>query len=813
MPMGWVLRTAVGTALGMLSAAVGDVAAQSLECQPPAATPTDPAEAVADGRPCGCWDPYRTLRYAVAPGAIHGLLGTSALSVLRLSSDPAVGEPFAEFVKKSIVGSLECALVIVPLDYLANGLLARRGGSEIRAKLLDDLPDGMMLTLAWSPATVLPHLMVPPGLRVAANHALGALYFAALSFSINRAPASAPPPRAVPLMTIVRTVARYMWPVGEPGLRLRVVASAVLLVLAKVSALSLPFWIKFLVNSLARGGGMSKALGLSSVAIVIIYGATRVLAAALLELRNSIFVEVANFASRSVATQVYTHLYSLGLEFHVNRKTGALTGVVERGTKGVGTVMVTAYQTIAPTFLELGLVCTALGVAVGGQFAATAASTAVLYILYTAKVTTWRIPLRHRMNAAEKRAAQHALEGLLSYEAVKHFGAAEHEVGKYNDALGEYCDAAGTIQKTLSAMFFGQNVILSASVTAMMYLSTSGVLAGTLTVGDVVMVNTLLYQFAIPLNALAYAYREMSMALDDVEVMLAILELDPSPVDRAGAVDYEYRGGRIEFQDVSFRYAPDKPLLQSLSFTVDPGTTVAFVGPSGGGKSTILRLLFRFYDPSSGRILVDGQDVQSLRIASLRRHMGVVAQDTMLFNDTLRYNIKYGTFDAAEAAVEEAVRLAALEDTVAHMPLKLDTLVGERGVKLSGGEKQRVTLARVFLKDPRILLCDEATSALDSGTEAVVMAALANIRRRDTTTLVIAHRLSTVQAADAIVVLHKGRTVEKGTHDELVALGGIYYALWSTQRRQQDSPPPASPTDRGPSPSPPVAAMTPRSLT
>jgi ATP-binding cassette subfamily B (MDR/TAP) protein 7 len=481
--------------------------------------------------------------------------------------------------------------------------------------------------------------------------------------------------------------------------------------------------------------------------------------------------------------------------------------------KGVGTVLTTVLFALVPTFLELGLVCGALWYSVGIPYAALGFGTVLLYALFTTKITVWRTAFRRRMNDMERRSTQHAVDSLLNYESVKYFGNEQHEVDRYTGYLSKYSKAAVDVQESLSLLNFGQQAIFTAALTAMMYFAATGVAAGALTVGDLVMVNALLFQLSVPLNFLGGVYRELTQAVTDMENMFAVLNVKPLVTDRAGAVDYEYRGGRIEFQDVSFRYAPDKPLLHNLSFTVDPGSTVAFVGPSGCGKSTILRLLFRFYEPQAGRILVDGQDVRTLRAASLRRYMGVVPQDTVLFNDTLRHNIKYGNLEATDEAVDEAVKLAALGSTVAHMPKKLDTVVGERGLKLSGGEKQRVALARVFLKDPRILLCDEATSALDSGTEASIMNALANIRRRDTTTLVIAHRLSTVQAADAIVVLHKGRAVEKGTHDELVALGGIYYALWSTQRRQQDSPPPASPTDRGPSPSLPVAAMTPRSLT
>jgi ABC-type transport system involved in Fe-S cluster assembly fused permease/ATPase subunit len=575
-----------------------------------------------------------------------------------------------------------------------------------------------------------------------------------------------------------RTVLPLLWPKGAPAMRVRVVAAMACLVLAKLANFLVPMLFRALVNALSPKVAVAIALPLG---LLLAYGLARVTTQVFSELRDGIFARVAQRAIRKVALDTFRHLHALSLRFHLDRQTGGLSRVIERGAKGIEFLLTFLLFNVLPTLLEITMVCGALWYLFDWRYAAVTFATIAGYIWFTLALTEWRITHRRRMNEADQEANTKAIDSLLNYETVKYFGNEAHEARRYDLALQRYETAAVKTRISLSWLNIGQNVIIALGVTLLMTMSAVSVVAHKATVGDFVMVNAYLIQLYLPLNFLGTVYREIRQSLIDMEAMVDLLGVDIEVADRPGAPDLLVTGGRIEFRHVAFGYDPRRPILKDLSFVVEPGKTIAIVGPSGAGKSTISRLLFRFYDTTSGEILIDGQNITEVTQASLRAAIGVVPQDTVLFNDTLAYNIAYGRPSAGEGEVEEAARMAHLTDLIGRLPDGFATRVGERGLKLSGGEKQRVAIARAILKRPAIMLFDEATSALDSHTEREIQTSLSEVSQ-DHTTLVIAHRLSTVIDADEILVLEDGRAVERGRHGELLARGGRYAAMWARQQ-------------------------------
>jgi ATP-binding cassette subfamily B protein len=509
----------------------------------------------------------------------------------------------------------------------------------------------------------------------------------------------------------------------------------------------------------------------------------RVLALSFQELRDALFAKVAQRAIRSVALGIFQHLHALSLRFHLERQTGGLSRVIERGAKAIETLLGFSLFSVVPTFVELALSCGILWYFYGFEVAGITFVTVIGYILYTYKVTEWRLRLRREMNESDQAANSRAVDSLLNYETVKYFGNEEHEARRYDVGLRRYEVAATASKTSLSVLNIGQAVIIAVGVTSLMLLAANRVVAGTMTPGDFVAVNAYMMQLAQPLNIFGMVYREIKQSLVDMEAMFQLNLVPREVTDRPGAKPLAVDGADVTFDDVAFSYDPDRQILRGVSFVIRPGETLAVVGPSGAGKSTLSRLLFRFYDVTGGAIRIDGQDLRDVTQASLRGAIGIVPQDSVLFNDTIGYNIRYGRPEASEAEVREAARLAHIEGFIESLPQGYETLVGERGLKLSGGEKQRVAIARTILKNPGILLFDEATSALDTKTEREIQANLREVSR-GRTTLVIAHRLSTVVDADEIVVLEHGRVVERGRHAELLARDGAYAEMW---RRQQEA--------------------------
>ena len=585
-------------------------------------------------------------------------------------------------------------------------------------------------------------------------------------------------PRGGGQWAAVRTLLPLLWPKGEAAMRVRVTVAILCLLLAKGANILVPMLFKHLVDALSPKVATAIALPLG---LLLAYGLARVMTQVFSELRDGIFARVAQRAIRKVALQTFRHLHALSLRFHLDRQTGGLSRVIERGAKGIEFLLTFLLFNVLPTLLEIALVCAILWRLYDWRYAAVTFVTIGGYIWFTFALTEWRIKYRRRMNDADQEANTKAIDSLLNYETVKYFGNEEHEARRYDVALRQYETAAVRTRVSLSWLNIGQNFIIAAGVTLLMSMSALAVVAHKATVGDFVLVNAYLIQLYLPLNFLGTVYREIRQALIDMEAMFDLLGVDIEVADRPGAPELAVTGGRIEFRHVAFGYDPRRPILKDLSFIVEPGKTLAIVGPSGAGKSTISRLLFRFYDPTGGEILIDGQNIAEVTQASLRAALGVVPQDTVLFNDSLEYNIAYGRPSASESEVREAARLARLSDLVTRLPDGFATRVGERGLKLSGGEKQRVAIARAILKKPAIMLFDEATSALDSHTEREIQASLAEVSQ-DRPTLVIAHRLSTVIDADEILVLEEGRAVERGRHGELLARGGRYAAMWARQQ-------------------------------
>ncbi|MEQ8355572.1 MAG: ABC transporter ATP-binding protein/permease [Kiloniellaceae bacterium] len=574
----------------------------------------------------------------------------------------------------------------------------------------------------------------------------------------------------------------YLWPAGRSDLKTRVVLAVILLVCAKLATVTVPLVLKQAVDALTTEGAANTVLVLP-LGLLLAYGAVRVAALAFGELRDTLFSRVAQNAVRRVALATFRHLHALSLRFHLERQTGGLSRAIDRGTKGIEFLLFFTAFSVIPTLIEIGLACGILWYLFDWRFAGLPFFSIVAFVIFTFKVTEWRIEIRKRMNDADNDANTKAIDSLLNFETVKYFGNEEHEARRFDTALRSYEGAAVKSRSSLSILNTGQSLIIAIAITLLMILAGQGVVAGTMTVGDFVMVNAYLLQLALPLNFLGTVYREIKQSLIDLETMFKLLHSDAEVRDRSGAPELDLRKGEIAFEKVSFGYDPRRPILKDVSFNVRAGNTVAIVGPSGAGKSTISRILFRFYDVLDGAVKIDGQDIRAVTQASLRAGIGIVPQDTVLFNDTIGYNILYGRPEASQEEMKEAARLAQIDGFVAALPDGYDTTVGERGLKLSGGEKQRVAIARTILKRPRILVFDEATSALDTHTEREIQQALAEISRGHTT-LVIAHRLSTVVEADEIIVLDGGRIAERGRHGELIARDGLYAAMW---KRQQDA--------------------------
>jgi ATP-binding cassette, subfamily B, heavy metal transporter len=575
------------------------------------------------------------------------------------------------------------------------------------------------------------------------------------------------------------TLLPHLWPKNQVEMRVRVVIALICLAAAKFFNIFVPMLFKRLVDGLTHKPELVLALPLG---LLLAYGLARVLTQSFSELRDAVFARVAQRAIRKVALDTFRHLHSLSMRFHLDRQTGGLSRVIERGAKGIEFLLFFVLFNILPTILEIGLVCGILWYLYDWRYAAVTFATIGGYVWFTFALTEWRIKHRRRMNEADQEANTKAIDSLLNYETVKYFGNEEHEAKRYDVALQVYEREAVRTRVSLAFLNIGQNLIIATGVTLLMGMAAMEVVQGRATVGDFVLVNAYLIQLYLPLNFLGTVYREIRQALIDMEAMFALLGVDVEVADKPGAPALKVAGGRVEFRHVAFGYDPRRPILKDVSFVVEPGRTLAIVGSSGAGKSTISRLLFRFYDVSDGAILIDGQNIADVQQTSLRAAIGVVPQDTVLFNETLEYNIAYGRPSAGENEVIEAARLARLHDLVERLPDGYETKVGERGLKLSGGEKQRVAIARALLKQPAIMLFDEATSALDSRTEKEIQKSLSEVSA-DRTTLVIAHRLSTVIDADEIIVLEDGSIVERGRHAELLAKSGVYAAMWARQQK------------------------------
>jgi len=516
------------------------------------------------------------------------------------------------------------------------------------------------------------------------------------------------------------------------------------------------------------------------------YGGARILMALLTQARDGIFAKVAMHAVRRLAMLTFEHMHLLSLRFHLERKTGGLTRILERGRNGIETIVRMVLLQLAPTVVEVALIAAVLLYQFDWRYVVTVLTTIALYVWFTYVLTEWRIAIRRKMNDSDTEANTKAIDSLLNYETVKYFGAEEREASRYDVSMARYEDASVKAYTSLAVLNAGQAVIFTIGLTVAMGMCAYGVRTGTHTVGDFVMINAMMIQLYMPLNIMGMLYREIKQAAIDIEMMFDTLARPAEIKDAPDAPPLKVSAGAISFENVRFAYEPARPILQGLSFEVPAGRTVAIVGPSGAGKSTIARLLFRFYDVTGGRIAIDGQDIRKVTQGTLRNSIGMVPQDTVLFNDTVRYNIRYGRWDATDADVEEAARLAQIDAFIRATPRGYQTEVGERGLKLSGGEKQRIAIARTILKGPPILLLDEATSALDSHTEKDIQDALDRVSR-NRTTLVIAHRLSTIVGADEIIVLDQGRIVERGTHPALLAHGGLYASMWNRQREAEEA--------------------------
>ena len=591
-------------------------------------------------------------------------------------------------------------------------------------------------------------------------------------------------------VAVLKGLTPYVWPKDRPDLQRTVLISLLLMLAAKLVTVTMPFAYKWATDALvhATGGKVPPAemnwLIAAPILATILYGIIRITMTLLAQVREGLFAKVAMHAVRKLALSTFEHMHRLSLRFHLERKTGGLTRVLERGRTGIEQITRMLLMVLVPTIVEFVLVLVICAIEFDWRYVAIISVMIVVYLWFTIKATAWRVAIRRTMNENDTEANTKAVDSLLNYETVKYFGAEQREAARYDKSMAAYEKASIKTYTSLAILNSGQAVIFTLALTLCMVISARDVIAGHNTIGQFIMVNALMLQLFIPLNFMGTVYREIQQAMVDIEKMMTVLNENPEVPDKPGAAALAVKGGTVRFEDVKFQYEPGRTILDGLSFEVPAGKMVAIVGPSGAGKSTISRILLRFYDVAGGRVTIDGQDIREVTQQSLRAAIGVVPQDTVLFNDTIHYNIKYGRPDATEAEVADAAGLAQIDPFIRALPDGYETMVGERGLKLSGGEKQRVAIARTILKAPPILMLDEATSALDSHTEKEIQDALDRVSK-NRTTLVIAHRLSTIVHADTIIVLDKGELVEQGTHADLMAKNGLYASLWNRQRQAE----------------------------
>ena len=590
---------------------------------------------------------------------------------------------------------------------------------------------------------------------------------------------------------VLRALWPYVWPQDRPDLKRTVIWSFVIIVIAKGVTVTVPFTLKWATDALVAATGGHVAVNQTlpwligaPIAATILYGIARIVMSLLVQIREGMFARVAMHAVRKLALSTFEHMHRLSLRFHLERKTGGLTRVLERGRTGIENISRMALMTLIPTIVEFLMIIAVCAYEFDWRYIVTIVLMIAAYLWFTVKATNWRLSIRRAMNESDTDANTKAIDSLLNYETVKYFGAEGREAARYDKSMASYEKASIRTYTSLAVLNSGQAVIFTIALTICLVMSAADIVAGKDTVGHFAMVNLLMLQLFMPLNFMGMVYREIKQGLTDIERMMEVLEQNPEVGDRPGAKELKVTGGAVRFDHVGFAYDEERRILKDVSFEVPAGKMLAIVGPSGAGKSTIGRLLLRFYDVTAGKITIDGQDIRDVTQSSLRSAIGVVPQDTVLFNDTIFYNIKYGRADATDEEVYHAAKLAQIDDFVRALPDGYNTMVGERGLKLSGGEKQRVAIARTILKSPPILLLDEATSALDSHTEKEIQDALDQVSK-DRTTVVIAHRLSTIIHADSILVLEAGRVAEQGTHGELIAKNGLYASLWARQRQAE----------------------------
>ncbi|MFZ1815679.1 MAG: ABC transporter ATP-binding protein/permease [Rhizobiaceae bacterium] len=587
----------------------------------------------------------------------------------------------------------------------------------------------------------------------------------------------------------IRNLWPYMWPGDRPDLKARVVWAMIILVFAKIVTVLVPYFYKWSTDALTgtqSAPGWLPAIVAVPMMLVIAYNFGRIAMVGFNQLRDAMFASVGQHAVRQLSTIVFRHMHALSLRFHLQRRTGGLSRVIERGTKGIEAIVRFTILNGVPTLIEFAFMAGVIWYQFGFTYVVVIAIMICAYVWFSVRASDWRIAIRRDMNTNDTEANSKAVDSLLNFETVKYFGNEAWEAGRFDQSMARYEKAATRVWTSLAWLNFGQSAILGVGTGICMIMSGIAVQRGQQTIGDFVLINALLLQLAIPLNFIGFIYREIRQGLTDIEAMFGLLDVEPEVCDLADAVPLAIARGEIEFSDVDFRYDPDRPILKNVSFKVPAGKTVAIVGPSGAGKSTISRLLFRFYDVSGGRITIDGTDLRNVTQASLRAAIGMVPQDTVLFNDTIAYNIRYGRTDASDSEVERAAEMAQIGPFIASLPQGFRTEVGERGLKLSGGEKQRVAIARTLLKAPPILILDEATSALDTQTEREIQSSL-DMVSKNRTTLVIAHRLSTVINADEIIVLKAGEIAERGTHKALLRKKGLYAEMWNRQREASEA--------------------------